>query len=744
MKNPRLRALRAARLEEDATLQPDLARALRATVAFIGPLVLAVVAGNPHAAAFAAPAGLTLALTDLRGPYRERFAVALTMSLAMTGAMVLGVLVAHSLPLAVIAMGLVALLGGVWRHLSVDYGPGLTSATALLFLMALGVPGGWPAVEPLFGPMVLGCGLAVLLQMAAWFTRPQHPLRAAVADVWVATADLLLVLRPESNRESVSNDALAQQERTLRAVLDRAITTLAAAGDRHRSALLNHLVQLRQAASRLSAWGEAFQAALDPLRRIGGPASWPTVDSLLNALATLARAVAVAIVGHRPRHFAAVAVRAQRCLHLARVLDDKLAALPVADSLAAQQLRALLAQLMGALPAVRDELAETVDHAARAGSRLRRVPDLTALSPRSLTAWVDFTPQLDSVLVRHAIRMALLTMAAVAVYKYFDIERGYWIALTILVVLQPDYGATRKRAGQRILGTLAGAIVASGLLWIKLPAAVLLSLATLTAFCFAYLVRKNYRVAVFFVTIMLVLITESAMPVTIRLPLMRLGATLAGGTVALLAALFLWPSWERRRFPALLATALRANGTYLQAVAAQLIAGRALVGEAVLAKRAAETANAEAGASLEKMLAEPSGQHANVAQAGALTAYAQRLTRAITLLAVQLRPGEPQPARPLLDVVEGATAALDQLARAIEAEGPLTAPPVLLDITERLPDSTVGTSTAGPPTSFSLLIVPLSKAITEIRAMVLALDPSDDAEDLKPQTAAGDGPGASR
>src|SRR6478672_2866534 len=105
MNIPRIRPARAAQLEERATLQPDLARALRATVAFIGPLVLAAAVGHPHAAAFAAPAGLTLALTDLRGPYRERFAVALTMAVVMSGAAVLGIVVAGSLPLAVLMMG---------------------------------------------------------------------------------------------------------------------------------------------------------------------------------------------------------------------------------------------------------------------------------------------------------------------------------------------------------------------------------------------------------------------------------------------------------------------------------------------------------------------------------------------------------------------------------------------------------------------------------------------------------------
>lgn len=723
--------------EEAATLRPDLARALRATIAFIGPLAAGLATGQSHAAAFAAPAALTLALTDLRGPYRERFAVALTMALAMTGATVLGIVVADSVPLSVVAMGIVALLGGGWRHLSADYGPGLTSATALLFLLALAVPGGLPAVRPLLEPLALGCGLAILLQMAAWFTRPQHPLRAAVADVWVATADLLRALQPEVlDTQSVAPgkarwwkrlslrfgptgfarppdditataEGIARRERALRTALDQAIGVVGAAGNRHQSALLAHLTVLRQAGARLGAWAEAFHTALGPVR----PAYGPAAEALFQSLATLARAVAVAIVSHRPRHFAAVVVRVQRSLHLARLLDDKLAA-PLSPDPHTPTLRALLAQLTQHLPALRDELEATTDHGAATRSVLRRVPALRALSPRGLLAWVDFSPALDPVLVRHAMRMALLTMAAVAVYKIYAVPRGYWIALTILVVLQPDYGATRQRAGQRIGGTLAGAVVASGLLWLHLPPAAWLTLAAGTAFGFAYLVRTHYRWAVFFVTVMLVLVTEVATPVTLALPLMRIGATVVGGAVALLAALFLWPSWERARFPTVLAGALRANADYLRAVLAQLLAGRALVSSAVQAKRAAETANAQAGASLEKVLAEPGTRVADITQAGVLTAYAQRLTRAITLLAVQLQAGAPAPPDSLVLVAEAAAAALETLAAAIAAEETLAEAPPLLEPSELLPDAT---------NRNALLAASLARAVTEIRALALAV-----------------------
>src|SRR5439155_12347783 len=135
--------------------------------------------------------------------------------------------------------------------------------------------------------------------------------------------------------------------------------------------------------------------------------------------------------------------------------------------------------------------------------------------------------------------------------------------LTIVVVLQEDYGATRAKAAERLSGTLAGSIVGSGLLMLRLPLWAIMAAIAVTAFGFAFFLRRNYAVAVFFVTLMVVLLTEWAHPVTIGLTVERLISTIVGGLMALAAAVIFWPTWERSRFPRTLAQAIRANRDYL-------------------------------------------------------------------------------------------------------------------------------------------------------------------------------------
>ncbi|MGV2420564.1 UNVERIFIED_CONTAM: YccS family putative transporter, partial [Pseudomonas aeruginosa] len=78
-------------------------------------------------------------------------------------------------------------------------------------------------------------------------------------------------------------------------------------------------------------------------------------------------------------------------------------------------------------------------------------------SPRSLKdAFERLRQQLTptSLLFRHGLRMALALTAGYGVLHWIHPTQGYWILLTTVFVCQPNYGATRLRLVQRILGTV--------------------------------------------------------------------------------------------------------------------------------------------------------------------------------------------------------------------------------------------------------------------------------------------------
>jgi uncharacterized membrane protein YccC len=730
------------RLLEQAALQPDVARAWREAVALGAPLMICHALGWSADAPFVAMATQTVALHDLRGAYGMRLVIAATMTAVVVGAVFLGAVSGGSVVTATLAMGLVALLNGLWRHLSADYGPALGVSSSLLFLLGLAHTGPRHVAEGLHlaGLVALGGLGATLLQVGFWLFRPQHPLRAAVAETWVGASDLIAAMQPDEHpaaRPGLSHsEAIAKREQELRAALNRTFAILHAAETHpRRAAFVAHLEEMRREVVHLTMRATALDTAFEPLleRPELARALPPALDSLLRALSNTARSVAITLISHRVENFALSEVRLRRCQHLIRVLDDQLASVAGGETgVAVAQARAALEQIGQTLPHIRDGLKVTVDHAAARFSFPPTLPELSSRSVHSVAAWINPAPQLDPVLLRHIARMAVLTMLAVALYKGFHIPRGYWIALTIMVVLQPDYGSTRQRAAERIGGTLAGSLLASALLWIRLPLWLLDICAALTCLGFAYFLKRDYGKAVFFVTLMVVLITETTTPVHLDFTVSRLLSTLLGGGLALLAAWAFWPVWERQKFSALLAAAVRANRVYLESLAARL--GITLADadpDPLHARRRAEDANRFAAASLQRLLSEPGNRRESAERESALAAYNQRLTWALTGLAVQAPDdaiaNDAGIAAAVGDILNG----LESLARAIEQDGGESeATAAAAELAENL--GKLDGALAPPPLAVSrattasatdLIWNQLARSIAEIRAMTLALEP---------------------
>jgi hypothetical protein len=154
--------------------------------------------------------------------------------------------------------------------------------------------------------------------------------------------------------------------------------------------------------------------------------------------------------------------------------------------------------------------------------------------PRALAVW-------------HAVVLAVAAGGSVATAELLGLEHGYWVAVTLLVVLRPSAAARGALIRPRIIGTLAGAALALALLWL-LPAGLLL----LVAFGFlialaAYAMSGNYVMQTLFLTPMLMIFLSVGQDAeaTVELTGGRVLYTLLG---AALAASLAWSldRWDRR------------------------------------------------------------------------------------------------------------------------------------------------------------------------------------------------------
>jgi uncharacterized membrane protein YccC len=697
MELPRL----VGRLASRELRDPSASRALRATAAFMVPLVLAalgLITGTQ--AVLAAFAGHAIGGLDVRGAYALRLSLLLGISLVLTGAAWLGAEAGASLLLAVAATGLIAMGAGAWRHGLGEYGPAVASSAALLFFIALASPRAeatpWLAARATLG----GCLLCLLFHAASWPFLAQHPLRRAVAGSWTALADLAAALPPVDGIASFRRqDQVVACEHNLRAALDQAAQVLAGVRGRNARPLVRELEALNLAAADLATHVTALNPSLERLMEPPGPGPLAaSFRSVLAALVNTSRSLAVAVVSHQAGHLARFEVRLLRLTDLLRLLRKRAAA-KLGDSPEGAHLAGVLSALQDQLPRVRAALRAAMERAQERGPISFELFDLETWTLRPLAAALNFSLRVDPALVRFTLRLAVMMMAGTAAYRYWNLAHGYWIPLCVMVVLQPDYGATRARATQRALGTLGGVLAGSLLLWLHLPLWSLLAATAAVCWAFTFYVKRDYAF-------------EAAGPVTVALTGQRLGLTLAGCVMALMGALSFWPVWERDRFPPLLAGALRANRTFLERLCRGLAGEPGVTPRLVTqAKRQAQRANSLVFSSLNRMAGDPRIQQEGIERSAALANHNLRITRGLSVGAVHFTPGAP-PVSGLEPTARAAGAALEALAEVV-----IGADPVSLDLPRLELEAATLPASEDPRTAW--VIAQLEQAGTELSAMLM-------------------------
>lgn len=157
---------------------------------------------------------------------------------------------------------------------------------------------------------------------------------------------------------------------------------------------------------------------------------------------------------------------------------------------------------------------------------LRKEADEVSIAPWS--AWA------------HAVVMGAAVGTAVLLVTVFDVSHGYWICLTLTIVLRPYGRETMGVARERVAGTIGGAALAVGLA-VVLPAwAVLVAVGALTVLMVAYAALGRTAQQVAFLTPVVVLLASGGAGMdTVTVALERVLATLLGVVVAALLALAL-------------------------------------------------------------------------------------------------------------------------------------------------------------------------------------------------------------
>ncbi len=162
----------------------------------------------------------------------------------------------------------------------------------------------------------------------------------------------------------------------------------------------------------------------------------------------------------------------------------------------------------------------------------------------------DYDPRLllrsfsfKSTIFKHSLRLAVTVMIGYALGSFFHFQNPYWILLTIIVIMRPSYGLTKSRSKDRIIGTLIGGAIASGMVFLIQSPYVFGALGIVSLIVAFSMVQKNYKASATFITLSVVFIYAIMRPDILTVIQYRILDTLIGAALSFVAMLWLWPAW---------------------------------------------------------------------------------------------------------------------------------------------------------------------------------------------------------
>ncbi|HEX3444902.1 MAG TPA: FUSC family protein, partial [Chthoniobacterales bacterium] len=170
---------------------------------------------------------------------------------------------------------------------------------------------------------------------------------------------------------------------------------------------------------------------------------------------------------------------------------------------------------------------------------------------------------------RHALRLGLIGALGQTIASLLQLPRGYWITVTILFILKPNFGGTLQRAVLRLSGTVLGGLIAAALSLMIQEDVTLICILPVLAFVALSVRPINYGLYTLALTPMIMVMLDVGHTATWETSFLRVLHTFVGGILAVVGGYLLFPIWERQKLPGELAAVLKVNANFLRAILGQ-------------------------------------------------------------------------------------------------------------------------------------------------------------------------------
>lgn len=623
------RAWRAFVALQSETVSKDIewVEGLRAAFGIALPAAVGLLANHLVWGILCSFATLWILMCDVGGAYRQKAINLIASGIVILCAYIFGGWMILSIPNYIIGMFLwvsAAALIGVAGNAAAQ--AGMVSSTIVVTSVVLFVPSEfW--IRLLL--CATGFGWALLLSLALWPLAPYTPILQALSASFTRLSELSAVFWSGAARPGRSPDnlAFAMAYDGVMTSLERSRSIWGAfrarrAGPTVRSMRLLALIeQLDDVARTLVTLREELN--------ILGREKWfdefrEYFNELTDSLSRLSRQVAEAV---------AVAGQVVDPTHLQETFQGLESAITAKSQKVALFQRREIYRTAKHLIEQASSLAEIISE-LNSGHRRFHEPPEARFGPRPKTfdplAEIRNNISFRSSSFRHALRLGLASGIGGLLAASEHLVRGYWIPMTVVIVLKPNFGGTLQRSVQRITGTVLGALLGA-LLVLTSPEPWLLW-AVLPVLVFATFALRNFNYTLFSLALTptVLLMLDIAHPITVTDSFLRILHTVIGSVLALLSGYLLFPMWESRRLPLHLAEALRAESTFVRALRDAILGKK----ERPISefRRDAAVAVSNASTAGQRLLSEPADRRGDVEASLAAVNYCRRILHALAAI----------------------------------------------------------------------------------------------------------------
>lgn len=629
---------------QNETFEPTLNWGLRMAIASVVPVIWGVETGHMDIAEWITLTAEGICWVELRGGAGLRMRVLVGGTLLTFFFALLGSITGTSIWLSMVCMLFVGFLSSLFKNLG-DRGSGLAICAYVMFIICNAYP-----VKSLHGLemrslyILIGGVWTILVGLAASaFVPEQEPYRRSIALILKSIASLVDTVARGWDGNGVRSGLreIYIKEKDVRTSIDSSLHFFESMAYQvtHDKGKEYNLAQARKASSLIAAHVIAISEELDTIKLPSiTNAARLKLYALNKALQQTVERLAEYVLTLKPEEELLLNSRMERVRKIIRLLNDHLFEEEATNRTTIFRVIQLTERSIKLVESCISNMKQLGEEQPIYRS-YSLIKTLYILHPKHLLHNIRILFDMNTNTARYALRTALAATLAMFIFKWFNIDHGYWLPFTVIIIIQPYFGATLKKAIDRTLGTVLGGI-AGGLL-LRLPTALHVKeiFMFICAVLMVYYLRKKYSVAAFFITVSLVLLfaVESELSWTILLS--RLSCTIIGAILGIVAGFALLPTWDKKYLPRYLAASIYCNYEYFKVTFFPAEKQTSLPWTKY--KRMAETNNSNAFDSFNRFLQEPSGRKKSFSLFFQLITYNVRLTRELNNIHLEIENNPP-------------------------------------------------------------------------------------------------------